>query len=262
MQSALAAAAQPPLADQQHPDQQAESAESEPSSDAIPATVTEEPIEIVASAPEPPVVKSAEPIPTPSAEPPVKIISTDPTEPPVKEQDEIPPVPEPAAEGPVAAEEDVTETTLPLPPGRLQGLMHLRRESLGVLPPTQGPAGQGLPPAGPAKPFTPAAHRAFTPRGKENFTPSLGVSSVRKFRTPVADRAVPGAVPYSVRPARNEDTTAELDGEEEGTGKIAGRISFAEFLYKVEVSRVVVSFSGFEAHHFTLGRRASPIVQK
>ncbi|GAQ79333.1 hypothetical protein KFL_000280380 [Klebsormidium nitens] len=235
MQTALAAAAQPPLAAEQNPEQQAESTERQPSVENVPASVTEQSLEIVASAPEPPVEKPAEPIPTATAEPPAGILPTDPAEPPVKEQAELPPVPELAVEGPVDIEEDVTETTLPLPPARLQGLMHLRRESLGVLPPTQGPVRQGLPPAGPVKPFTPAAQRAFTPRGKEKFTPILGLSSVRKFRTPAPDKAAPVAAPHSVRPARNEDTTAELDGEEEGTGKIAGRISFAEFLYKVEI---------------------------
>lgn len=234
MQTALAAASDP-LTTVGDPEQQVESdtdatAEPEPSDQnqvKVPTVVTEQPLETVASEAE----AQPQPVPTTAAE----LVPPEAAESPIKEQEGAPPMPESGAGGPVDAEEDVTEATLPLPP-RLQGLMRLRRESLGILPPTQGPAGQGLPPTGPAKPFTPAAHRAFTPRGKENFTPIIGLSSVRKFRTPALDRAAPGAVPLPVRPARNEDTTAELEGEDDGTGRIPGRISFAEFLYKAEVS--------------------------
>lgn len=212
---------------------------------AVPGPPPEKPAEIIRSAPAEPNKEQAQVISTSPIEtsgdiqPEVNLASM--AESSAKVQAEMPTAPiEPSVEeasegGPVQDEEDVTETTLPLPPARLQGLRHLRRESLGVLPPTQGLVEQAPFQIGAGKPFTPAAHRAFTPQGKENFTPSVGLSSVRKFRTPAPEKTASETAPLSVRVVCNEDATAELPGEEDNTGKVRGRISFAEFLYKAEV---------------------------
>jgi hypothetical protein len=212
---------------------------------AVPGPPPEKPAEIVITAPAEPAKEQAQVISTGpvemSHEKQPEVILASMAESSAKVQAEMPTAPiEPSVEetsegGPVQANEDVTETTLPLPPARLQGLMHLRRESLGVLPPTRGLVEQAAFQIGAGKSFTPAAHRAFTPKGKENFTPSVGLSSVRKFRTPAPDKTASETAPLSVRVVRNEDVTAELPGEEDNTGKVRGRISFAEFLYKAEV---------------------------
>jgi hypothetical protein len=219
---------------------------------AVPGPPPEKPAEIIHSAPAEPNKEQAQVISTSPVETSgdiqPEVILTSMAESSAKIQAEMPTAPiEPSVEeasegGPVQAE-DVMETTLPLPPPRLQGLMHLRRESLGVLPPTQGLVEQAPFQIGAGKPVTPAPHRAFTPKGKENFTPSVGLSSVRKFRTPAPEKTASETAPLSVRVVRNEDTTADLPGEEDNTGKVRGRISFAEFLYKAEVRHRVPTHS-------------------